>query len=223
MIFPLIAWTIHQHDEGSVDLVCVRGGPEAHAARREPLRASQLAYSPDGASDGEDALGMPAAHRSDSRPARDRGGDLEGITMKVLFVAGFGPIVRDEASRHLYGDDLGIRLQAEDDGYLHTEGLDGVKTFALWPLSQAAESCFGAPEWPADVPIPQAWLEFDVEDIGSATAELRAKGYTLLVSAHTEPWGQTVTRLLAPEGILVGITYTPSMRGGEAPAHEERA
>jgi hypothetical protein len=27
-----------------------------------------------------------------------------------------------------------------------------------------------------------------------------------------EPWGQTVTRLLSPEGLLVGLTYTPSMR-----------
>ncbi|MGH2504263.1 MAG: glyoxalase, partial [Ktedonobacterales bacterium] len=106
--------------------------------------------------------------------------------MKTLFVAGFGPIVRDEASRRLYSDDLGVHLEAEADGYLHTEGLDGVKTFALWPLSQAAMSCFGSPEWPADVPVPQAWLEFDVDDIEVATAELRAKGYVLLVAAHTE-------------------------------------
>ena len=134
--------------------------------------------------------------------------------MRVMFVAGFGPIVRDrEASRRLYGDALGIRLDAEDDGYLHTEGLAGVKTFALWPLAQAAQSCFGSPEWPEHVPVPQAWLEFDVDDLHAATAELRAKGYTILVAARVEPWGQTVTRLLAPEGILVGITHTPAMRG----------
>jgi hypothetical protein len=145
--------------------------------------------------------------------------------MKVLFVAGFGPIVRDrEASRRLYIEDLGISLDAEDGDYLHTEGLDGVKTFALWPLAQAAESCFGSPEWPAHVPVPQAWLEFDVDDVATATAELRAKGYTLLVSARVEPWGQTVTRLLAPDGILVGVTHTPWMRGGsESPTQEEPA
>lgn len=144
--------------------------------------------------------------------------------MKILFVAGFGPIVRDrEASRRLYGDDLGISLNAEDGGYLHTEGLSGVKTFALWPLSQAAESCFGSPEWPAQMPVPQAWLEFDVDDVAAATAELTAKGYTLLVSQRMEPWGQTVTRLLSPEGILVGVTHTPWMRGGsEAPSLEEQ-
>lgn len=142
--------------------------------------------------------------------------------MKVLFVAGFGPIVRDqEASRRLYVDDLGISLNAEAGGYLHTEGLAGVKTFALWPLSQAAESCFGTPEWPEHLSIPHAWLEFDVDDLEAATADLRAKGYTLLVAARMEPWGQTVTRLLAPEGILVGITHTPWMRGNEAPTQQE--
>ena len=143
--------------------------------------------------------------------------------MKVLFVAGFGPIVRDrEASRRLYGDDLGISFDAEADGYLHTEGLAGVKTFALWPLTQAAESCFGSPEWPAHVPVPQAWLEFDVDDVAAATAELTAKGYTLLVSQRVEPWGQTVTRLLSPEGILTGVTHTPWMRasGEQTPAEQ---
>jgi catechol 2,3-dioxygenase-like lactoylglutathione lyase family enzyme len=147
---------------------------------------------------------------------------VEGSVMQVLFVAGFGPIVRDrEASRRLYGDSLGIRLDAEADGYLHTEGLAGVKTFALWPLSQAAESCFGVPEWPEYLPIPQAWLEFDVDDLDAATVELRAKGYTLLVAARREPWGQTVTRLLAPEGILVGVTHTPWLRDPDADVEQE--
>ncbi|HEV2235119.1 MAG TPA: VOC family protein [Ktedonobacterales bacterium] len=154
--------------------------------------------------------------------------------MRILFVAGFGPIVRDgEASRRLYGESLGIALDAEAGGYLHTERLDGVKAFALWPLAQAAESCFGTAEWPEHIPIPQAWLEFDVDDLEAATAELRANGYALLVTARLEPWGQTVTRLLAPEGILVGITNTPWMRrpdtdpgtsaGTEPPTGEESA
>jgi hypothetical protein len=45
-----------------------------------------------------------------------------------------------------------------------------------------------------------------------ATAELTSQGYKLLVATQKEPWGQTVTRLLGPEGLLVGITHTPSMR-----------
>lgn len=136
---------------------------------------------------------------------------MNGI--KVLFIAGFGPIIRDnDASRRLYMDAFGISFKEEEGGYLHTESVEGAKAFALWPLSQAAESCFGSKEWPKEIPVPGAWLEFDVEDIGTATEELRAQGYKLLVSARKEPWGQTVTRLLSPEGILVGVTHTPWMR-----------
>jgi hypothetical protein len=136
--------------------------------------------------------------------------------MKILFVAGFGPIVRDDASKMLYADTLGLPLEGED--YLSTNKIEGVKEFALWPLSQAAESCFGNTEWPKDTPVPQAWLEFDVEDIEAATEELKTKGYALLVSARKEPWGQTVTRMQSPEGLLVGISHTPWLRGeGERP------
>jgi hypothetical protein len=60
--------------------------------------------------------------------------------------------------------------------------------------------------------LTQAWIEFDVEDIEKATAELRSQGYMLLVASQKEPWGQIVTRLMGPEGLLVGITHTPSMR-----------
>ena len=73
--------------------------------------------------------------------------------VKVLFVAGFGPIVREAAaSRRLYGEALGIRFKEETGGYLHTEGLEGAKTFALWPLSQAAQSCFGKTRGPPMFP-----------------------------------------------------------------------
>jgi catechol 2,3-dioxygenase-like lactoylglutathione lyase family enzyme len=134
------------------------------------------------------------------------------MQLKVVFVAGFGPIVREQqASEAFYVSTLGLSLEREGE-YLHTGQLPGVKHFALWPLSQAAESCFGMQSWPKEIPAPQAWLEFDVEDLQAATAELKEKGYTLLVEARTEPWGQVVTRLLSPEGILVGVTYTPSMR-----------
>lgn len=131
----------------------------------------------------------------------------------VLFVAGFGPIVRDAAaSRKFYSEALGLSFEEETNGYLHTGALDGVKHFALWPLAQAAESCFGKDQWPDNHPVPQAWIEFDVGDIEKATAELKSQGYKLLVATQKEPWGQIVTRLMGPEGLLVGITHTPSMR-----------
>jgi len=133
--------------------------------------------------------------------------------MKVLFVAGFGPITSNvKESRRLYRDVLGLPLEEEADDYLHTEKVEGVKGFGLWPLYQAAESCFGTREWPADVVTPQAWLEFDVGDVEEATAELESAGYRLLVRNRKEPWGQVVTRMISPEGFLVGVTETPWMR-----------
>src|SRR5579859_3044373 len=138
-------------------------------------------------------------------------------SMKVLFVAGFGPIVSAmQESAAFYRESLGLSFQEEADGYLHTEELQGVKTFALWPLSQAAQSCFGVNEWPTDLPRPTSWLEFDVEDVAQASEELKAIGYTLLIADKKDPWGQTVTRLLSPEGILVGLTYTPAMRESDS-------
>ncbi|AOY94492.1 glyoxalase [Cupriavidus sp. USMAA2-4] len=135
------------------------------------------------------------------------------LATTALFIAGFGPIVQDaRASRDLYCRTLAIPFREEHGGYLHTERLAGANTFALWPLSQAAQSCFGAEEWPGDVPIPQAWIEFDVERVEAATAELESRGYRLLVRNRQEPWGQTVSRFIGPEGLLVGITFTPTMR-----------
>jgi hypothetical protein len=70
--------------------------------------------------------------------------------MKVLFVAGYGPITSDtKESAAFYRESLGLSFQ-EADEYFHTEELKGGKTFALWPLSQAAQSCFGVNEWPTD-------------------------------------------------------------------------
>jgi len=133
--------------------------------------------------------------------------------VKILFVAGFGPIASDvEKSRALYEEALGIEFKVEDVDYRHTEELEGAKGFAIWPLYQAAESCFGSRDWPDDVARPQAWLEFDVDDVEAATEELERRGYKLLVRNRTEPWGQVVTRLISPEGLLVGVTMTPWMR-----------
>lgn len=138
---------------------------------------------------------------------------MTDIGTAVLFIAGFGPIDRDVAeSRELYSGSLGISFKEDAGGYLYTGALQGAKHFALWPLSQAAQSCFGADSWPASIPVPQAWLEFEVEDVQKATADLESRGYRMLIKNKMEPWGQTVSRFLSPEGLLVGVTFTPSMR-----------
>ncbi|MET0421120.1 MAG: VOC family protein [Acidimicrobiia bacterium] len=134
--------------------------------------------------------------------------------MQFQFIAGFGPIGADPpATFDFWSRTLGIEFAEPAPGYHHAEGLDGAKAFALWPLSQAAEATFGTTEWPADRPVPQAWIELEVESpdaVGRVTEELRAAGQEILVDAHEEPWGQTTARLMSPEGLLVGVSYMPS-------------
>ena len=134
--------------------------------------------------------------------------------MNVQFIAGMSVITPDPAtSRTLYVDALGLPLEAgEGDDYFHSERIGGSKHFGVWPLTQAAQACFGTPEWPGDRPVPQACVEFEVEDaeaVQAAAEELRERGYTLLHDARTEPWGQTVARLQTGEGGLVGISFAP--------------
>lgn len=143
--------------------------------------------------------------------------------MKVSFVAGFGPIVRDPAvSRSWWQQVLGMDLGEIAPGYYGTDDLDGIKAFAAWPLAQAAENTFGTAEWPADLPVPQAWIELDVESpaaVHDAASELVKEGHRLIREAREEEWKQTTARLQSPEGLLVGISYTPWMHGeGEPPA-----
>ena len=136
--------------------------------------------------------------------------------MDIQFVASMAVITPDvEQSKALYVSALGLPLQAADgDDYLHSEDIDGAKHFGVWPLRQAAQACFGTDEWPSDRPVPQASVEFDVADVEAverAGAELEEQGFTLLHPARTEPWGQTVARLQSVEGVIVGISYVPSM------------
>jgi hypothetical protein len=113
----------------------------------------------------------------------------------------------------LFIDALGLALEASPGSdYFHSERIEGSKHFGLWPLSEAAEACFGTPEWPADRTVPQMSLEFEVSDadaVASAAHELRQRGFALLHDAREEPWGQTVARLQSHEGSIIGISFAP--------------
>jgi catechol 2,3-dioxygenase-like lactoylglutathione lyase family enzyme len=108
------------------------------------------------------------------------------------------------ASRKLYVDALGLPLKnGGDDGYHHGEQIAGCKSFGIWPLSQAAEACFGTPQWPAERPVPQVSIEFDVADaaaVDPAARELEQTGYELLHPPREEPWGQTVGQAAIARG-----------------------
>jgi catechol 2,3-dioxygenase-like lactoylglutathione lyase family enzyme len=138
--------------------------------------------------------------------------------MDVQFIASVSVIAPDpETSRGLYVDALGLPLEAaEGDDYLHSEHIGGSRHFGVWPLAQAAQACFGRSEWPAERPVPQASVEFEVADapaVAAAADELRGRGFALLHDAREEPWGQTVARLQSAEGLVIGISFAPWMHG----------
>jgi catechol 2,3-dioxygenase-like lactoylglutathione lyase family enzyme len=123
--------------------------------------------------------------------------------MKIEFLSTVAVIAPDPpASRKLYVDALGLPLQSGGDGeYHHSEQISGCKHFGVWP---------------AERPVPQVSIEFDVANaaaVGAAAQELQEAGYELLHPPREEPWGQTVARLQSPEGAIVGISYAPSLHG----------
>lgn len=141
---------------------------------------------------------------------------IDNLHMKILFITSVSIITRDpKVSSRLFVDTLGLPLQ-QDKGsdYMFSDKIDGSKHFGVWPLSEAAQACFGRKEWPTDRPIPQASIEFEVEDaesVANAAIELESKGYVLLHASRTEPWKQTIARLQTPEGAIIGISYAASL------------
>jgi catechol 2,3-dioxygenase-like lactoylglutathione lyase family enzyme len=135
----------------------------------------------------------------------------ENHAMDVQFIASFSVIVRDrDAARAFYRDALALSFEGGEGDYAFTEQLDGAKHFGLWPLADAAQACFATDVWPDDVPVPQASIEFEVEDVAAAAGELERRGYRMIHGEKTEPWGQVTARLLSPEGLLVAVSYTPA-------------
>jgi catechol 2,3-dioxygenase-like lactoylglutathione lyase family enzyme len=134
--------------------------------------------------------------------------------MNIEFIASMSVIAAEPAeSRKLFVEALGLPLKAaEGDEYFHSEEIGGAKHFGVWPLAQAAQACFGTPEWPAERTVPQASIEFEVADheaVAAAAEELEARGFELLHGAREEPWGQTVARLQSVDSLIVGISYAP--------------
>ena len=135
---------------------------------------------------------------------------------RPLFIGAVGLITSSLAEgRALYVDAMDLPLrQPEGHGFLHSTRLGGGRYFGVWPLSEAARSCFGTDRWPSDRPVPQMFIEFEMANaarVSSAASELESKGYTLLHRPRTDPWGQTVARLQTDDGIIVGISYVPWM------------
>jgi hypothetical protein len=136
--------------------------------------------------------------------------------MDVRFVAGFAVITTDPAlDKALFVETLGLPLRppvsVSNSEYLYSEDVAGAKHFGVWPLNEAAQTCFGLDEWPDTHPVPQATIEFEVDDVETAAQELIDSGYRLVHAARIEPWQQEVARFQAADGLLVGVCSTPWM------------
>jgi catechol 2,3-dioxygenase-like lactoylglutathione lyase family enzyme len=137
--------------------------------------------------------------------------------MNISFVTSVAVVAaHPAATRKLFVDALGLPLRPAADGsdYYLSEEVEGTRHFGVWPLAEAAQACFGSPEWPPDRVVPQASIEFEVESaeaVAPAGAELESAGFQQLHAARQEPWGQTVARVLSPDGMIVGISYAASM------------
>jgi catechol 2,3-dioxygenase-like lactoylglutathione lyase family enzyme len=136
--------------------------------------------------------------------------------MDIQFITSIAVIAPDpRKSRELYIDALGLPLEASPgSNYFHSDRVKGSKHFGIWPLSEAAQACFGTPDWPADRTVPQMSVEFEVRDadaVQAAAEELRERGFTVLHDRREEPWGQTVARLQSEEGLIVGISFAPPL------------
>jgi catechol 2,3-dioxygenase-like lactoylglutathione lyase family enzyme len=134
--------------------------------------------------------------------------------MNVRFIANFGVITTSPVEdRRLFVDALGLPLRSpesvEGSEYVFSEAIPGAKHFGVWPLTEAAQACFGQPNWPETHPVPQSPIEFEVDDVEAAAQELEECGYQLVHPARVEPWNQTVARLQTPDGVLVGVRFTP--------------
>ena len=132
--------------------------------------------------------------------------------MNIEFLSTVAVIAPDPpASRKLYVETMGLPLEGHGADYYHSEQIAGCKSLGIWPLSQAAEACFGTAQWPHR-PVPQVSIEFDDAEtaaVARAAREREHAGYELLHGPRREPWGQTVARLQSPEGAIVGVSYVP--------------
>jgi hypothetical protein len=137
--------------------------------------------------------------------------------MDIRFIASFAVVTSSPAEdRRLFVESLGLPLRppesVEGSDYVFSDTVPGSKHFGVWPLTEAAQACFGQDTWPDTHPVPQASVEFEVDDVAAAAQELEGRGHRLLHGARTEPWGQTVARLQSSDGVVVGVCFTPWMR-----------
>jgi uncharacterized glyoxalase superfamily protein PhnB len=137
--------------------------------------------------------------------------------MDIQMIASFAVISTDPAAdRALFVGTMALPLHGpesvEGSDYLFSDQIEGARHFGVWPLSEAAESCFGTKAWPDTHPVPQASVELEVgspDEVDAAVGTLQRSGHRMVHASRTEPWGQVIARLQSNSGVLVGVCFTP--------------
>ena len=135
--------------------------------------------------------------------------------MELKFVAGVTPIVRDlDASLAFYRDTLGVPVANSEDHpeYFATDDMPGLKHIGLWRLEDAAEACFGSTDGRRRDARPASDHRVRRRRRRGGRAGDGGRGLHARARPRTEPWGQELARVMSPEGLLIGLTYTPWMR-----------
>jgi len=133
-------------------------------------------------------------------------------TSSFLTVAMIAP--SPVSSRNLYVEALGLALEGEGDGYYHSEQITGCKSFGIWPLSQAAQACFGADRWPAERRYRSS-ASSSTSPMPLRSTRLQANSSRPAISCCTElarsHGARRSPRLQSLEGALIGISLAPAL------------
>ncbi len=130
----------------------------------------------------------------------------------IRHLAGIAEIVDDlEAAVSFYRHDLGLEVDTSGSADYASVKISGVIHFGLWSREAAAEATFGDRS-AVDRVAPGLTIEFEVDDVPSASQTLEGRDIQLLHGPKVEPWGQTTARFSLPSGALCGIAETPWAR-----------
>ncbi len=138
--------------------------------------------------------------------------------MNVLFIASIAVVTADPPQgRELFIDALGLPLEANATATTPAPASPAATTSVFGPSRRRLRHASVRPSGPP-TGLSSGSIEFEVEDVGAVAAagdELQQAGFELMHPARTEPWGQTVARLLTQDGPIVSISYAPAFHGEE--------
>lgn len=127
-------------------------------------------------------------------------------------VAGIAEIVEDvNEALAFYRDVLGLEVKQQQGDDYALVAVPGVLHFGVWNRGHAAECTLGSRELADRIPLGFT-LEFEVDRVEDAAANIEAAGRDVAQAPRTEPWGQKTMRMFSPGGSVLGFAETPWAR-----------